>query len=189
MAVEEFNALRERLVEEKKVRHQQLAKAQQGAPAAEGDLSEPKPSDAAVFNANQAALVAVAEGAESPADLAATGQPSLAATPATTAGVPQEALFTVSEEEIRSAFFRLRDEYYTSARRELMLRKPYEDGIRRPYFHVKPLDAMQLYNWAKYLDAIEARGDHTATIMLFERCLVACASYPGRCRVFLAYKS
>jgi hypothetical protein len=51
--------------------------------------------------------------------------------------------------------------------------------VRRPYFHVKPLDAAQLANWAKYLDYIEARGDAAATVILYERCLVACASYPG----------
>ena len=26
---------------------------------------------------------------------------------------------------------------------------------------------------------VEAAGDHTAIVVLFERCLVACASYPG----------
>ena len=31
--------------------------------------------------------------------------------------------------------------------------------IKRPYFHVKPLDDTQLANWHKYLDYTEKEGD------------------------------
>jgi hypothetical protein len=41
--------------------------------------------------------------------------------------------------------------------------------------------AAQLTNWLKYLDYVEAKGNDTATVVLFERCLVPCASYPGEC--------
>jgi hypothetical protein len=58
-------------------------------------------------------------------------------------------------------------------------RQPYETSLRRPYFHVRPLEPSQLTTWAKYLDYSEALGDDAATVRLFERCLVACASYPG----------
>ncbi len=60
-----------------------------------------------------------------------------------------------------------------------MRRKAFEDVIRRPYFHVKPLDAAQLAAWSAYLDYIDAKGDEAETRHLFERCLVACARYTG----------
>uniref|UniRef100_A0A667X0K8 Pre-mRNA-processing factor 39-like n=1 Tax=Myripristis murdjan TaxID=586833 RepID=A0A667X0K8_9TELE len=50
--------------------------------------------------------------------------------------------------------------------------------IKRPYFHVKPLDRIQLRAWHSYLDweIAVARDDHRVRI-LFERCLIACALY------------
>uniref|UniRef100_A0A8C7P661 Si:ch211-114c17.1 n=1 Tax=Oncorhynchus mykiss TaxID=8022 RepID=A0A8C7P661_ONCMY len=50
--------------------------------------------------------------------------------------------------------------------------------IKRPYFHVKPLDRTQLRAWHSYLDwdEIVAGGDRRVRI-LFERCLIACALY------------
>lgn len=37
--------------------------------------------------------------------------------------------------------------------------KCFEACIRRPYFHVNPLDCSQLDNWHKYLDFVEHQGD------------------------------
>uniref|UniRef100_A0A673WPR0 Pre-mRNA-processing factor 39-like n=1 Tax=Salmo trutta TaxID=8032 RepID=A0A673WPR0_SALTR len=50
--------------------------------------------------------------------------------------------------------------------------------IKRPYFHVKPLDRTQLRAWHSYLDweLTELGGDQRVRI-LFERCLIACALY------------
>ena len=64
-------------------------------------------------------------------------------------------------------------------------RQHYEAGVRRWYFHVKPLDDAQLNNWRDYLtleaDRPPAGGDaaaHVAKVRgLFERCLVPCALY------------
>ncbi|KAK9696904.1 hypothetical protein RND81_08G004400 [Saponaria officinalis] len=53
-----------------------------------------------------------------------------------------------------------------------------EQNIRRPYFHVKPLDDSQLHNWHQYLDLIEMEGDFDWAVKLYERCLVSCAYYP-----------
>ena len=36
-----------------------------------------------------------------------------------------------------------------------------------------------LLNWCRYLDYIEEKKDIGMIIRLYERCLVACASYPG----------
>lgn len=49
--------------------------------------------------------------------------------------------------------------------------------IKRPYFHVKPLERCQLKNWKEYLDFEIEQGDQERIIILFERCLIACALY------------
>ncbi|CAN8306311.1 unnamed protein product [Cochlearia groenlandica] len=54
----------------------------------------------------------------------------------------------------------------------------FEIAIRRPYFHVRPLNVAELENWHKYLDFIEKNGDFNKVVKLYERCLVACANYP-----------
>lgn len=48
----------------------------------------------------------------------------------------------------------------------------FEMHIRRPYFHVKPLDVCQLENWHHYLDFVEMQGDfdwvcYTVTLITF----------------------
>uniref|UniRef100_A0A1L8DHA6 Pre-mRNA-processing factor 39 n=1 Tax=Nyssomyia neivai TaxID=330878 RepID=A0A1L8DHA6_9DIPT len=53
----------------------------------------------------------------------------------------------------------------------------YEEAIKRPYFHVKPLERCQLKNWKDYLDYEIEQGDRKRVIVLFERCLIACALY------------
>ncbi|KAL9695427.1 hypothetical protein quinque_014712 [Culex quinquefasciatus] len=53
----------------------------------------------------------------------------------------------------------------------------YEEGIKRPYFHVKPLERCQLKNWKEYLDFEIEQGDEKRVLVLFERCLIACALY------------
>lgn len=53
----------------------------------------------------------------------------------------------------------------------------FEEGIKRPYFHVKPLERCQLKNWKEYLDFEIEKGDHKRVLVLFERCLIACALY------------
>ena len=63
---------------------------------------------------------------------------------------------------------------------ELSRRKVFEDVIKRPYFHVKPLPAVQLEAWDAYIDYILTKDDAGTVVRLFERCLVACASYPGK---------
>lgn len=50
----------------------------------------------------------------------------------------------------------------------------YESEIKRPYFHVKPIDSAQLLNWRRYLDFEEAEGNMERIRLLYERCLVSC---------------
>jgi len=49
--------------------------------------------------------------------------------------------------------------------------------IRRPYFHVKPLEKAQLKNWRSYLEFEIANGSEKRVTVLFERCVIACALY------------
>ena len=64
----------------------------------------------------------------------------------------------------------------------IALRSKYEEGIKRPYFHVKPLERGQLKNWNEYLDFMTTEmskegGDMTEVEILYERALIACALY------------
>ncbi|XP_022771319.1 pre-mRNA-processing factor 39-like isoform X3 [Durio zibethinus] len=54
----------------------------------------------------------------------------------------------------------------------------FETAIRRPYFHVQPLNVAELENWHNYLDFLEREGDFNKVVKLYERCLIACANYP-----------
>uniref|UniRef100_A0A3Q1ILK9 Uncharacterized protein n=1 Tax=Anabas testudineus TaxID=64144 RepID=A0A3Q1ILK9_ANATE len=89
-----------------------------------------------------------------------------------------------------------RDKVYQDNEGQVRDRWNFEDAIKRPYFHVKPLDRLQLRAWHSYLDweisqlnketkdpneegsgdAAVAHDDHRVRI-LFERCLIACALY------------
>uniref|UniRef100_A0A0D9X7E1 Suppressor of forked domain-containing protein n=1 Tax=Leersia perrieri TaxID=77586 RepID=A0A0D9X7E1_9ORYZ len=53
----------------------------------------------------------------------------------------------------------------------------FETSIKRPFFHVKPLDDDQLENWHRYLDFVEKNGDFDWAVKLYERCLIPCANY------------
>jgi len=89
-------------------------------------------------------------------------------------------LGTLNDEEVASIKDRA-----ISARRKIhkvtvnavTARWSFEEGIKRPYFHVKPLERAQLKNWKDYLDFEIEKGDRQRVLVLFERCLIACALY------------
>ncbi|XP_050525278.1 pre-mRNA-processing factor 39-like [Daktulosphaira vitifoliae] len=60
---------------------------------------------------------------------------------------------------------------------EVAKRQTFEEGIKRPYFHVKPLEKCQIDNWKNYIDFEKQSGDHERIVILYERCLIACALY------------
>lgn len=71
---------------------------------------------------------------------------------------------------------------YKDTEERVSLRWKFEEGIKRPYFHVKGLERGQLKNWKDYLDFMKVEmgkegGDLTEVEILFERCLIACALY------------
>lgn len=49
--------------------------------------------------------------------------------------------------------------------------------IKRPYFHVKPLEKAQLKNWKEYLEFEIENGTHERVVVLFERQHISCALY------------
>lgn len=49
--------------------------------------------------------------------------------------------------------------------------------VKRPYFHVKPLERDQLKNWHDYLDFEIKEKKRKRIFALFERCMIACAQY------------
>ncbi|KAG0613938.1 hypothetical protein M758_6G139200 [Ceratodon purpureus] len=75
-------------------------------------------------------------------------------------------------------YIAVRDAFYKASKEWDVKIREFENAIRRPYFHVRPLDDGQLGNWHKYLDFIEKEGGIEKTIQLYERCLIACANYP-----------
>lgn len=66
-------------------------------------------------------------------------------------------------------------ELYHHTQAELTKRWPFEQELKRPYFHVTPLEQAELDTWTSYLDFEESEGDYARTAFLYERCLVTCA--------------
>ncbi|XP_041845315.1 pre-mRNA-processing factor 39 [Melanotaenia boesemani] len=68
--------------------------------------------------------------------------------PATPEGTDSEELM----QKIREQVLLRRDKVYQDNEGEVRKRWHFEDAIKRPYFHVKPLDRVQLRAWHSYLD-------------------------------------
>ncbi|KAI1297040.1 hypothetical protein EDD11_007250 [Mortierella claussenii] len=81
------------------------------------------------------------------------------------------------ETEIRQLLTETSALVHARTAEETNKRWPFEAEIKRPYFHVKPMDLPQLANWRRYLDFEEAEGDVERIRILYERCLVTCALY------------
>nr|XP_013097802.1 unnamed protein product [Stomoxys calcitrans] len=87
---------------------------------------------------------------------------------------------TLTEEEIstiKDKVISIRRKLHKSTVAAVTARWTFEEGIKRPYFHVKPLERCQLKNWKDYLDFEIEKGDRKRILVLFERCLIACALY------------
>ncbi|XP_050441249.1 pre-mRNA-processing factor 39-like [Adelges cooleyi] len=70
---------------------------------------------------------------------------------------------------------------------EITKRQTFEEGIKRPYFHVKPLEKCQIDNWKNYIEFEKAAGDHQRIVVIYERCLIACALYEDFWLSYLDY--
>ncbi|KAJ8409093.1 hypothetical protein AAFF_G00241140 [Aldrovandia affinis] len=80
-------------------------------------------------------------------------------------------------ENMRHRVVEARQEVFNHNEHEVSKRWTFEEGIKRPYFHVKALEKAQLANWKEYLDFEIENGTPERVVVLFERCLVACALY------------
>ncbi|XP_065510115.1 pre-mRNA-processing factor 39-like [Caloenas nicobarica] len=97
--------------------------------------------------------------------------------PAPQGGTAADAQEDLDQEKIRELVISMRQQIYAQNEAEVSKRWNFEDGIKRPYFHVKPLERAQLRNWREYLDWELGGGNHDRCIVLFERCVIACALY------------
>jgi len=89
-------------------------------------------------------------------------------------------LSDVSEKElalIKEAIIESKCQIHKETCKEIAKRQTFEEGIKRPYFHVKPLEKCQIENWKDYISFEKKIGDHQRIIVLYERCLIACALY------------
>ncbi|XP_061343391.1 pre-mRNA-processing factor 39-1 isoform X2 [Gastrolobium bilobum] len=84
----------------------------------------------------------------------------------------------LTEAEELEKYIAIREEMYKKAKEFDSKIIGFETAIRRPYFHVRPLNVGELENWHNYLDFIEKEGDLSKIVKLYERCVIACANYP-----------
>uniref|UniRef100_A0A183BT97 Suf domain-containing protein n=1 Tax=Globodera pallida TaxID=36090 RepID=A0A183BT97_GLOPA len=77
----------------------------------------------------------------------------------------------------REEIVQRRQQRYLENEGEVSIRWNYENAIKRPYFHVKPLEREQLRNWYAYLDFEIRTKKKSRILFLFERCMIACANY------------
>ncbi|XP_029454333.1 pre-mRNA-processing factor 39 [Rhinatrema bivittatum] len=80
-------------------------------------------------------------------------------------------------ENMRHRIIEIYQEVFNHNEHEVNKRWTFEEGIKRPYFHVKPLEKAQLKNWKEYLDFEIENGTHERVVVLFERCVISCALY------------
>nr|XP_026494255.1 pre-mRNA-processing factor 39 isoform X1 [Vanessa tameamea] len=107
---------------------------------------------------------------------AAPTQPSLDLPP----GEDEPLDHVASEEEaqaIKERIIAARRKIHKATGEEVAARWTFEEGIKRPYFHVKPLERCQLKNWKAYLEWEKQNGSLKRALVLHERCLIACALY------------
>lgn len=99
-------------------------------------------------------------------------------------------LTDVSEKELtllRERIIEMKNNVHKETCKEIAKRQVFEEGIKRPYFHVKPLEKSQIDNWKGYIAFEKKAGDHQRIIVLYERCLIACALYEDFWLSYLDY--
>lgn len=70
----------------------------------------------------------------------------------------------LTEAEELESYIAVREELYKKAKEFDCKIIDFETSIRRPYFHVRPLNVAELENWHSYLDFIEGGGDFNKVI-------------------------
>lgn len=90
-------------------------------------------------------------------------------------------------ELIRKKVIAERESLFLTTANEIKKRWKFEEAIKRPYFHVKPLEKSQIKNWKEYLDFEISEGNQKKVIFLFERCMIVCALYEEFWQRFIDY--
>ncbi|KAH7720376.1 pre-mRNA-processing factor 39 [Aphelenchoides avenae] len=93
----------------------------------------------------------------------------------------------VALKEYRDEIIQRRHKRYMDNEREVSKRWLFESAVKRPYFHVKPLERDQLKNWHDYLDFEIKEKKRKRIFALFERCMIACAQYEEMWIKYAAY--
>ncbi|KAM1811112.1 hypothetical protein TB2_027254 [Malus domestica] len=91
---------------------------------------------------------------------------------------PKPISVRLTEAEELEKYITIREEVYKKAKEFGSNIISFETAIKRPYFHVRPLNSVEVENWTSYLDFIERVGDLSKVVKLYERCPIACANYP-----------
>jgi len=98
-----------------------------------------------------------------------------------------EGLLKESYTEVRNRVLKDRESVFRQTAQEIVKRWRFEESIKRPYFHIKPLEKSQIKNWKDYLDYELKQGNHKRIVFLFERCIVVCALYDFFWEKYLDY--
>lgn len=99
----------------------------------------------------------------------------------------QDTIPQKNAELIRRKVIAKRESVFLETAADIKKRWKFEESIKRPYFHVKPLEKSQLKNWKEYLDFEISEGNHKQIIFIFERCMVVCALYEELWQKYLDY--
>lgn len=85
----------------------------------------------------------------------------------------------LTEVEKLERYLSVREEMYKKAKEFDSKIIDFETAIRRPYFHVRPLDEAQLENWHNYLDFIETVEDFNK-VCLVSSCFMLIKLFHGQ---------
>ncbi|KAL0797329.1 hypothetical protein Bca101_052503 [Brassica carinata] len=142
------------------------------------ELAETRPLSE-LRSAEESATVTVASDASETAPSESDGKADEGKSLADATSEPSklESAGSTDPEELKK-YIGIREALYIKAKEFESKIIGFEMAIRRPYFHVRPLNVAELENWHNYLDFIESDGDFNKVVKLYERCLVACANYP-----------
>ncbi|VVC34403.1 Tetratricopeptide-like helical domain,HAT (Half-A-TPR) repeat [Cinara cedri] len=86
----------------------------------------------------------------------------------------------VSEKElllIKEAIIESKYKIHQKTAKEIEKRQVFEEGIKRPYFNIKPLELSQIENWKRYIEFEKETKNHNRIVIIYERCLIPCALY------------
>ncbi|RXI06846.1 hypothetical protein DVH24_025982 [Malus domestica] len=72
---------------------------------------------------------------------------------------PKPISVRLTEAEELEKYITIREEVYKKAKEFGSNIISFETALKRPYFHVRPLNSVELENWTSYLDFIERVGD------------------------------